>query len=111
MLLFSTAVFTVAQWIFLCQWAHDRDLDSQYTAAIRTLSTQPLSTVNYHRGTQVSPNLIYSVSFFIAFSYMNRPSPPSNLQLSHYAILRPLVPRIYLNSDRLLHLRFYQTTY
>ena len=110
MLLFSTAVFTVAQWIFLCQWAHDRDLDSQYTAAIRTLSTQPLSTVNYHRGTQVSPNLIYSVSFFIAFSYMNRPSPPSNLQLSHYAsTCSTYLPEFH--SDRLLHLRFYQTTY
>ena len=58
MLLFSTAVFTVPQWIF-CANGH----------MTVTLSTQPLSTVNYHRGTQVSPNLIYSVSFFMAFSY------------------------------------------
>ena len=32
MLLISTAVFTVPQWIFLCQWAHDCD-----TAAVHGL--------------------------------------------------------------------------
>ena len=35
MLLISTAVFTVPQWNFLCQWAHDRD--SQYTATVQGL--------------------------------------------------------------------------
>ena len=43
MLLFSTAVFTVPQWIFLCQWAHDRD--SQYTAAVHGQLSQGYSSL------------------------------------------------------------------
>ena len=61
MLLFSTAVFTVPQWIF-CANGH----------MTVTLSTQPLSTVNYHRGTQVSPNLTeYLAYHFVHGNFKN----------------------------------------
>ena len=43
MLLFSTAVFMVPQWIFLGQWAHDRD--PQYTAAVHGQLSQGYSSL------------------------------------------------------------------